>query len=206
MIVLLAPDFSYDSMNKDQILTHARLADILASLYLNRPNTILVVGLNEVAKELAEGTALAADNLPITENIIDLQADYDALFFVPVSGRYLPPYESAQRAQRLWGPITHQVADFYASVGFDPAELRMDDLWRDLNAPDHIGIELACLSALLQTSASETGPALETALEYFLQRHLMRWLPAYSDELARNAQTSLYQLLGKWTGAFLQAM
>ncbi len=191
-------------MNVEQSLARARIYDVLASLYLNQPDAELVAAFGAVAGALAQSAGLTDIALPIAEDVAALQADYNALFFVPVSGRYLPPYESAQRARRLWGPITHQVADFYASVGFDPARLRMDEHWQRLDAPDHIGVELACLSALWQTRAAAPAPEITGAIDFFTREHIRRWLPAYGDQLAQNAETSLYRLLGRLTRAFVE--
>ena len=190
-------------MNVEQSLARARIYDVLASLYLNQPYAELVAAFDAVAGTLAQSAGLTDVALPIAEDVAALQADYNALFFVPVSGRYLPPYESAQRARRLWGPITHQVANFYASVGFDLARLRMDEHWQRLDAPDHAGIELACLSALLRAYAETSSPDLAGAIDFFAREHIRRWLPPYGDAVAQNAETPLYRLLGRLTRAFV---
>lgn len=190
-------------MNIEQAGILARVFDILASLYLNQPHEGLVAAFDSIAEVLVQSAALPPNDLPIAESVADLRADYNALFFVPVSGRYLSPFESAQRARRLWGPITHQVADFYASVGFDPASLRMDTHWQRLDAPDHIGVELACMSALLQANAAAPTPEMTNAILFFTQQHLGRWLPDYGERVARYAETSFYRTLGRLTQAFI---
>ena len=175
-------------------------------MYLHRPDETLAAAFADAVGALQEGLGLTSDFSPEAASLPDLQADYDALFFVPVSGRYLPPYESAQRARRLWGPITHQVADFYASVGFEPASLRMDEHWRRLDAPDQAGVELACLSALLQTTVTAPDPAVENALQYLIRQHISRWLPDFGHQITENADTSHYRLLGELTWALALAI
>ncbi len=187
------------TMNQHEQRFYARAADMLAAMYLHRPNGRLTIAFTEAIGVLHEGLGLTDDFSNEADPLPDLRADYDALFFVPVSGRYLPPYESAQRTRRLWGPITHQVAAFYASVSFDPATLHMDEHWLHLDAPDHAGVELACLSALLRTNANVPDPAVESALQYFIRNHLARWLPDFGRQLAENASTSHYRLLGTLT-------
>lgn len=188
-------------MDTQTVLAQAGIADILASLYLNFPDPEKAAAFRTVAEDMAESLGLKPPDLSISVELADLQADYNELFLVPVSGRYLPPFESAQRARRLWGPITHQVADFYASVGFDPASLHMAEPWQRLDAPDHVGIELACLSALLYAYAETPSSDLARAIDFFTREHIRHWLPHYGDAVAQNAKTAFYRALGALTQA-----
>ncbi len=174
---------------------YSRLFDILSSLYLHHPTPERVAAFNAIAPTIGVDTEM----LPVTEGVAALTADYDALFLVPVSGRYLPPFESAQRTQRLWGPLTHQVADLYQSAGFESNMLDIDVMWQNLNMPDHIGIELAFFSALLATHENAPAPEITDTVNTFAQKHLFRWAPDFGEKLAQQAHTSLYRLLGTLT-------
>lgn len=174
---------------------YSRLFDILSSLYLHHPTPERVAAFNAIASTFGIGTEM----LPVTEDIATLSADYDDLFLVPVSGRYLPPFESAQRTQRLRGPLTHQVVDLYQAAGFEPNMLDIDIMWKNLNMPDHIGIELAFFSALLATHENAPAPEITDTINTFAQKHLLRWAPDFGQELAQQAHTSLYRLLGTLT-------
>ncbi len=193
-------------MEQESILTLARTADILASVYLHSPDETLVAAFREAAPTLAAALATTGMSLDAEETLDALAQDYNELFFVPVSGRYLPPFESAQRERRLWGPLTHQIAEFYESIGFDYTALRIGEHWDRLDMPDHAGIELACLSALLQTQAAQSDSAAVQATYYFINQHLSRWLPDFGQKVAQNAETDLYQTLGHFTTSFIQNM
>ncbi len=178
-------------------LAYSRLFDILSSLYLHRPTEEMVEAFNTIAA--TEGFGIDIEIPPAQETIAELIADYDELFLVPVSGRYLPPFESAQRAQRLWGPLTHQMANLYRKTGFEPNALNIDEMWQSLNAPDHIGIELAFCSALFSTYAENPSTATETLIHTVMQQHITRWIPGFGEKLRQHAQTSLYRSLGMLT-------
>ena len=190
-------------MDIQLVLMQASVFDLLARLYLHRPNQEMVATFNDVFQELAESLMLTIEDASAGDSVPLLKSDYDDLFFVPVSGRYLPPFESAQRANRLWGPITYQVADFYQSVGFDRTNLIVDKHWKNLDAPDHIGVELACMSALLRANAAAPTPEMTNAIMFFTRQHLTHWLPDYGERVARYAATSLYHTLGRLTRAFI---
>ncbi|MFW5692348.1 MAG: TorD/DmsD family molecular chaperone [Chloroflexota bacterium] len=168
-----------------EMIATATLLDRLAWLYLNQPDDSLIHTLNDAFPELR-----------LREGDLDaVRQDYNDLFCVPVSGRYLPPFESAQRAQRLWGPITHHVTDWYLHTGFNPAELHTSAIWQMQIAPDHIGYELAFYGALL---AADSPLAAD-----FYQTHLFTWVPNYARQLIEKAATPVYRLLGELT---LQAL
>ena len=187
------------SINSDTTFVYSRLFDILSSLYLHRPTEEIVESFNVIAHE--KGFGIDIEIPPAHETISELVADYDELFLVPVSGRYLPPFESAQRTQRLWGPLTHQVANLYEMAGFDPSGLDIEDPWKNLLIPDHIGIELAFFSALLQTYARNPAAGIIEIIHTFTRQHLNRWIPDFGNHLRQNAHTSLYRSLGILTGA-----
>lgn len=192
-------------MKQESSLTLARIADILASVYLHSPDEALVAAFREVVPVLVAELDTQDRSLDATETLEALTQDYNELFFVPVSGRYLAPFESAQRARRLWGPLTHQVAEFYESIGFDDAALSVGEHWEYLDMPDHAGIELACLSALLQAhQAAQSDVAVGQAIHFFIHQHLSRWLPDFGQKVAQNAETDFYQALGHFTTALIQ--
>jgi putative dimethyl sulfoxide reductase chaperone len=130
---------------------------------------------------------------------LEVRQEYFDLFFVPVSGRYLAPFEAAQRERRLWGLCTYQTAELYQQVGFDPRALSISPLWGEQLPPDHAGVELAFVSALLKqadVSGREEQIGIARTLESFWKQHLSRWLPDYGRKLARTARTEHYRLLG----------
>ena len=191
-------------MKQESSLTLARIADILASVYLHSHDEAVVAAFREVVPVLVAELDTQDRSLDATETLEALTQDYNELFFVPVSGRYLAPFESAQRSRRLWGSLTHQVAEFYESIGFDDAALSVGEHWEHLDMPDHAGIELACLSALLQTQAAQSDAAAVQAIHFFMRQHVGRWLSNFGRKVAQNAETDFYQALGHFTTALIQ--
>ncbi len=189
------------------VLSQAGLLDSIAALFLRAPDEVKLgvrfyagtdwgeaSGDSQISRLLME-----AEQQPISE----LWEDYNALFIVPVSGRYLPPYESAQRHGRL-GKHTQAVAGFYQAAGFDLEQLAVDSYWTRLAIPDHVGFELAFMSALLENSERAGGDEAAVFLsmrDFFWTEHISKWVPDYGHLLACHAQTPLYQALGQLTVA-----
>ena len=175
-------------------ISTAEILDILAALFLQFPTMDHVKALNDVIPllterlEIANPPLLQASDTAVREYLQDV---YD-MFLVPVSGHYLPPYESAQRAGRLQGPITWQVHQIYKETGFDIHSLHVDPVWRTQHMPDHIGYELAFLSALLQVHE----PALEPVFDDFVKQHVLSWMPEYGKAVNRLADTPYCQWMG----------
>lgn len=166
--------------------------DLLAALYLREPDDAMLAAL---ATALPDGEAVDPSDSGA------LRQEYYDLFVVPVSGRYLPPYESAQRDNRLWGPLTHRVTELYTVTGFDPTALTVSPVWRAQRIPDHIGYELAFFSALLHSRSSRASDAeaADQLIDYFWEQHLLSWVPAYGRQLLERARTPLYRRLGALT-------
>jgi TorA maturation chaperone TorD len=159
------------------------LLDRAAWLYLNEVDAAALTILDQAFPELQlQAVALA-----------DIRQDYYDLFCVPVSGRYLSPFESAQREGRLWGSITYQVAEWYALSGFNLGALTTSRIWHSQLIPDHIGYELAFYSALLSLPDQHEQAAA------FRSRHLLPWVLTYAEALHQKARTPVYRLLAELT-------
>ncbi|MEJ2707461.1 MAG: molecular chaperone TorD family protein [Anaerolineales bacterium] len=174
---------------------------VVASLYLQEPS----IELERPIKQYLAPYNRLANNLLRNDNLEILRQEYADLFFVPVSGRYLPPFESVQRKKRLWGPVTHKVAEIYQACHFKLQEVPASPLWQAQFVPDHIGYELAFVEALLQSRkaapSSEACRELDETVQQFWRRHLSPWITSYGRELANKAQTGLYRYLGLLTEA-----
>lgn len=164
------------------------LFDAGAALLLQRPG----------AELLRAAAALFGRGNPPDE--MDLAvADWRDLFFVPSSGRYLPPYESAFREKRLGGAIPADALAAYQAAGFEPASLHMDTLWLPSPRPDHLGVELAFVSALLRCARSQPWGAagLLQSAACFHARRVAPWAGEYGRALAAAAQSATYRDLGR---------
>lgn len=172
---------------------------VAATLYLQEPD----IELERILKQyLTHQTGLPDDLIPV-EGLEALRQEYFDLFFVPVSGRYLPPFESVQREKRLGGPLTRKVAEVYQACSFCPKNVKASPLWQAQFMPDHLGYELAFVDALQKSREKATSPAayqeLDETLRQFWQRHPSRWAADYGRKLAGKAQTGLYRYLGLLT-------
>jgi TorA maturation chaperone TorD len=200
----------------------AQVYEVLATLYLQPPSRELVTAL----LGLAESPALAdlscggaADSLrryalSYTGDLEALQQEFHDLFTVPL-GRYVTPYESVYRDERmvgeervrglLMGPSTLAILHAYRQHGFalspECSEL-----------PDHIGVELSFMSLLCQRERegrqagddAMVGRLLECQLR-FLQDHLLRWVPHLRERVAANAPSEFYRGVAGLTEDFLSA-
>jgi putative dimethyl sulfoxide reductase chaperone len=171
------------------------LLDALAALYLRRPTAATLVALAERPELDAEGDRIEA-----------AVADYHALFLVPVSGRYLPPFESAQRQRSLRGRLAHEVSAAYDKAGFDVGRLVVDEAWGPRPAYDHVGCELAFVAAL-EAQASDAEPtaaeALRTTAAAFWRLHPASWLGPFGRAVTERATTRLYRSVGERTTALV---
>ncbi|WP_243359715.1 molecular chaperone TorD family protein [Fundidesulfovibrio terrae] len=172
-------------------LSNEALFDAGAALLLKLPQEELI-GQAAAALEFAAGPgelALARE-------------DWNELFFVPSSGRYLPPLESAFREKRLGGPHAADALAAYRAAGFDPARLDVDQLWRPAPPPDHLGVELAFVSALIGSASRrpETAEGLLASAALFHAAHVAPWAGDYGMELERKARSETFRALGRLFG------
>jgi len=175
------------------------LFDLTATLYLNLPSADLLFS----NQSISQGSQSAY------EDLIIVCQDYRELFFTPLSGRFIAPFESVQVEGRMWGDVTREIGELYNFTGFDPACVPASIHWSAHAVPDHIGYELAFFSALLR-SREKTLPGerelIEQTIDYVWHDHLMRWVPQYGEKLTHRARTPFYRFLGRLTTSlFCQA-
>jgi TorA maturation chaperone TorD len=167
------------------------MLDALAALYLRLPTAATLLAVAERPELEVEGDRIEA-----------VVADYHELFLVPVSGRYLPPFESAQRQRSLRGRLAHEVAASYDEAGFDVGRLVVDEAWGPRPACDHVGCELAFVAAL-EAQASDAEPAaaeeLRASAAAFWQLHPASWLGPFGRAVTQRATTRLYRSVGERT-------
>jgi putative dimethyl sulfoxide reductase chaperone len=189
-----------------------KLFELAAGMYLCDPQPELLSFLKEqMGREIENDSSslgAAAFQFHTQEPLWELEVvrqDYYDLFFVPVSGRYLPPYESARLEGRLGGARTRQVNWFYQESGFKSSCLKSSPAWGMNLAPDHIGLEMGFAAILMEKI--ERGSPLErtqagAAFESFMDQHLSLWAGSYGCDLAKKAFSEPYRFLG-WLTASL---
>ncbi len=131
-----------------------------------------------------------------------LKIDYAQLFVGPFK-LLAPPYGSFYLDDgRIMGDSTIDVRDWYEKEGLDVV---MKD------APDHIVMELEFMYYLIarQTQATNEGNLQEIQRyqqkqKLFLSSHLLRWLPEFTENVQKNAQTEFYKKLTQLTEMFVQ--
>ncbi|WP_243311241.1 molecular chaperone TorD family protein [Fundidesulfovibrio agrisoli] len=187
----------------------AWLFDAGAALLLNRPDPALLEAAAVVLPELPaqQGATLAVGEVAaeaVAEAVALSVEDWSDLFFSPRSGRYLPPLESVFREGRLSGEAAWNARQAYEAAGFEPAQLDMDPLWRAIPHPDHLGFELAFVSALLRCADEDAAgaAALHATARAFHAERIAPWAGAYGLKLAEAARSPLY----KAAGALLQEL
>jgi TorA maturation chaperone TorD len=114
-----------------------------------------------------------------------------------------PPFESAWRTGAAPGEIAREIENAYAGAGF--AEIDME-----AGPQDHLAVELKfmALLALKEAEAVESGDAATARARMneqkaFLERHLLGWVPRWTDALAHGTQEPMYWALAGMIGALL---
>ncbi len=193
----------------------AQAYEFLAGIFLKEPSAEILSELKTWAGINADGEsqvllAQIAQEDPLLDN---LKQEYYDLFFVPVSGRFVPPFESAiisasrkegkkTKFGSFWGLETTKVSDFYARAEFRPEQLTVFEPLRQINLPDHIGFELSFMAYLCRWQAQQKNRGLSTSeilrvQTSFLTRHLNRWLPLFVNDLGHTQQSGYYPYFAK---------
>ncbi|HYF79700.1 MAG TPA: molecular chaperone TorD family protein [Symbiobacteriaceae bacterium] len=205
----------------DLTQTRLQVYELLASCVLSEPTGDSLAAAGTLFSHL-----LPALQLPVPDLAAVQQEYYDRLF-VPMSGRYVPPFESAIRGRTvrkggrpgygpLMGPAACEVGAAYAAVGFDPAVLTMYEPIRGLRMPDFLGFELAFMAFLVkEQAAAEASGATEQAQRWhslqrqFLEEHLTGWtadLATLAGEAGPGFYAELYQAIHAWATSDLGEM
>lgn len=175
------------------------------------PNSALSDTLNSLELHLTNVSAPAADFAQhmrkATENDQSLEAlkvDFAKLFVGPYQ-LLAAPYGSVylDKGRTLMGDSTLDVEYRYREEGLDTAKDFKD-------APDHITAELEFMHYLIfreieafSNSDMETAISCVQKQKYFLEHHLLAWVPDFTANIIENADTLFYQNLAKATQTFL---
>lgn len=184
--------------NDQETLARQNTYGFLASLFLQEPEKDKIEEIGQKLNDLINDM----DQVMITssEEVDDLIQEYYDLFFVPSSGQYVPPFESALRNYqpkkkkpygKLFSNDAVHVQSCYDAVGFEPWKLKIFKPLKDVKFPDHIGFELAFMSVLCANefaSRNEEDKAFQwQMLEYeFLSEHLSKWIGNFSLAISNN--------------------
>ncbi len=197
-------------LNREELEAWADLLDFAADLYLNEPNSERLASCQTAGKQLAdifpEESFPEMFALPETVSMGEVLQEYFDLFFVPVSGSYLSPFEAAHREKDLAPEVPVLIGHLYAEAGFEPKRLAITSYMQSLNRPDHIGFEMAFLARLLNSALifvadgdlKQAQVLHDTAIS-FHSTYLGRWSSPFGKKLEETAKSNLYRGLGGLT-------
>ena len=134
-----------------------------------------------------------------------LKVDFAKLFVGPYQ-LSAAPYGSIylEGERKMMGNSTLDVRKRYRDAGLDTAKTFKD-------APDHISAELEFMHYLIYkeieafaNSDIEKAIAFIQKQKFFLEDHLMAWVPQFVANIIEHAEALFYQYLAKVTESFLQ--
>jgi TorA maturation chaperone TorD len=196
------PDRDRDSLLN--AVSRQKVYSFLAEIFLQEPTATRwseqCQVLAELLKEMGEAPEFGnyvPEDLPAA--VEKAQQEFYDSFFVPMSGHYVPPFESALQnyksgVKRPFGPLNssegNHVAQCYAGAGFYPWALNIFDPLREIRLSDHIGFELAfmamlCTSEILAWESKQTEEALkwQQVQKGFLKEHLAQWVSQFAQAM-----------------------
>ncbi|SDD90930.1 TorD/DmsD family molecular chaperone [Sporomusa acidovorans] len=145
-----------------------------------------------------------SSNMQNHEYVRDLNSEYMTLFIGP-DHLAAPPWESVYltREHLLFGEPTFKVKEFYRTFGIacSTGENEPDD---------HIGLELFFMAKLIEQTilklTNHQSVVQEvTGQKTFLTEHIMQWVPAFCNDLQKNASGKFFYQLANITLGWLEA-
>ena len=140
--------------------------------------------------------------IPSVLELESLKIDYTRLFIGPFK-LLAPPYGSVYlEDNRIMAESTIDVGKWYEKEALNVLIK---------GPPDHIAIELEFMYylAVKQIQATKEGNSQDIQLyqkkqQVFLCSHLAKWLPKFTENIKKHAQTEFYRKLAGLTDIFLQ--
>ena len=173
---------------------------LLSSMYLCKPSPEAVTGWTSLLGADTPGLlddlkgALRGIDTTSDGTMEDLLWDYTRLFVGPYK-LPCPPWESVYTSQKklMMQDAADEVKKAYAEFGLildDPAVM-----------PDHVGAELNFLALVYERADGEAErPSDGTRIgEAFLNDHLMKWVPRFTEDMEMAAEAMLYKTLARTT-------
>lgn len=197
----------------EEAINRAKGYEVLAEVFLKEPSPELIKGIQMWTE------AAAAEELNLLKDILknvhtydpkleNLTQEYYDLFFVPVSGRFIPPFESTIRGAKRekgkkikygahWGTQAYRLADLYEKLGFNPGALAIFAPLKETKIPDHLGLELLFMAYLcrLEDRRTKAGQDITTVRQLqktMINDHLLGWLPQFTEELVKLEVSGFY--------------
>lgn len=211
---------THSACNAVDTESRQKIYGLLASVFLQNPTTERLDQQRGVLQFLLKDKI---DWATLPGDIEALDQEFYDCFFVPTSGHYVPPYESAllfyteghKKFGRLNGPSTSHIAHCWRETGFSIDSVSMFEPLRQSFMPDHIGLQLAfmtflCgaeLNAFMPESSDDT---LVSALKWrsyqlgFVKDHLRNSIDTFAQALEEIAP-GYYAVMASFAAAWVEA-
>lgn len=178
---------------------------LLSQVYRKEPNReflrsfrepTFLLSLKELGIELGE---YLLERRPLEETAEELAIEYTRLFIGP--GKHIYPYEFAYCEKE--GATAIQIKNLVESCGLKYGSDFHDDF-------DHISVELEFMEKITEQEAKawkkkdrkKTFEFLKFEKQ-FLDKHLTKWVPEFSDKVIKGARLSFYREMAKLTREFI---
>ena len=182
----------------------SKVCKLLSNMYLCSPTKRAIENWKSLLSEdipdfmLDFKNAIDAIDINSKQELEDLLWEYTRLFIGPYK-LPCPPWESVYTSSKklMVQEAYDEVRDFYKELG-----LTVND--PDI-MPDHIGVELNFISVLFEKMNDES----ERRLYYmdianrFIDEHLMKWVPQFTQDMENAANSSFYKTLAQVTKNFI---
>jgi TorA maturation chaperone TorD len=188
------------------VLPPSALFGLLASMYLCKPTAEAMTRWQELVPRAAPevlgdlNEALERINLSSVQEMDDLLWEYTRLFIGPYR-LPCPPWESVYTSSKK---LLLQEASDAVRVAYDRLGLEVGD---SNVFPDHVGAELNFMAILLEKVEAASGEEdrYRKLSKDFLDEHLRNWVPRFSLDMEKAANSFLYQSLARATRHVVQA-
>ncbi|WP_052263283.1 molecular chaperone TorD family protein [Geobacter pickeringii] len=138
-------------------------------------------------------------------SLLDLEVGFNQTFEVGAPEPPCPPYEGVYRQEETRTSLMVEIAEFYKHFGLHVSQ---EEGKRDL--PDHLCAELEFLHFLTfkeaQARHEENTELLDgylLAQKDFLERHLAKWLPTYSEKMRSSSTVPFYTQLARIAAGYV---
>lgn len=204
---------------KDLFKNRIKIYKLLAYGYLNKPSQEFLQSLDHTKPFFQEMINTKIPNYK-EDDLENIAQEYYDRFFVPKSGIYVPPFESAivnrtydglqVKYGRLDSNETIHVKTCYEMVNFKPDKLKMFEPLRYISFPDHIAYELAFIAYLCEShyyalckGEKENIFRWNNLQKQFLQEHLLKWIRDYSS-LTKSIKEGFYSYLTEISASWVE--
>ena len=154
------------------------------------------------SSEVIDSLKLIGEGLNINDfesvSLTSLIEDYTQLFIGPQKHIALNESIYTEKTPQFWGESTVEVKQFIYSIG-----LEIESDWKQM--PDHISVEFEVMQKLLEAKLEAIKNNNElfvkqctSAIEYFYNEHIMKWVPQVYNQIIAKAQTPVYKAVGLW--------